>query len=110
MNHYPIAVCTQCDWQQMHQVGCEHGVAHWRASHTRDTGHKTRIKTHREFADILWTRDFIITNFGKDAWELHHDSSKYKNCLKSYDNGMFTLAEIEEMFTEVNKVLQESNA
>jgi hypothetical protein len=81
----------------MYQIGCEHGVAHWRASHTRDTGHKTRIKTHREFADILWTRDFIIGCFGEEAWQMTADYTDHASALKAYDSGLMTLAEIEEM-------------
>lgn len=67
MNHYPMAVCTECEWEQFYHRGNERSARNWGHRHSQDEGHTYRIKRHHEFADVLWAKEFIATGYGESA-------------------------------------------
>lgn len=64
---YPYAVCTECKWVQIHHGGNLRASRGHASHHKQTTGHTTRIKTHHEFADVLWSDEFIFKAYGAEA-------------------------------------------
>ena len=100
MNHYPMAVCTECGWEQFYHRGNERGAQNWGHRHSQDEGHAVRIKRQHEFADVLWAKEFIATGYGEvavQAWlETLTDSTR--ELLDDYSAGTFSLEDCEVFY------------
>lgn len=100
MSQYPYTVCTQCDWEQFYHRGCERTSQNWGASHTRETGHTTRMKRHHEFADVLWTKAFVANSYGETAEQMWLETlnASVRALVDDYINGSFSLEECEVFY------------
>lgn len=67
---YPYTVCTECEWEQFYHRGNERGAKNWGHRHSGDTGHTVRMKRHHEFADVLWTQEFVTVSYGEPAMQM----------------------------------------
>jgi hypothetical protein len=100
-NYFPYAVCVTCGWSQVHHAGdLRASQAHAHHHRHENEGHTTRIKTHHEFADILWTREFVTKAYGQQAWEMMLDGKddNTRALVVLHDSGDLTLAECESVY------------
>lgn len=90
---YPYAVCTECRWVQIHHGGNLRASRGHASHHSQSTGHTTRIKTHHEFADVLWSEQFISNAYGAEAHKrwLKNLSEPVRNLLNEYHLGRYPL-------------------
>lgn len=98
--HFPHAVCYDCHWVQIHHAGNLRAVESHANDHRLTTGHNTRIKYHHEFADLLWTEEFILNAYGDTACENWLDtlSPADRELRDLYIHGSLTLEECEERY------------
>lgn len=97
---YPYAVCTECDWEQFYHRGNEHGAKNWGHRHSGDTGHTVRIKRHHEFADVLWTQEFVTVSYGEPAMQMWLGTLKpfVNHLVGKYSAGTYSLEQCEHLY------------
>lgn len=98
--YFPHAVCVDCKWIQMFHAGSLRASEDHAQHHEQMTGHTTRIKTHHEFADLLWMEEFIVNAHGDEAlgWWLETLPPFVAVLVREYHSGRLSLEVCEERY------------